>query len=155
MRLSTVRSVWLASLLVVAVSYTVMAFGMEWRTEAGRIGPGFFPRVIGVALVCALLVALAQSLRYRHAASENVEVSSGYLRTLSLIIGATVLFLVVFEFLGALLSAITYMLVLLATLNPRRWVMNIPIALGLPAGLYLLFQTWLNAGLPPGVLTLL
>ena len=27
--------------------YTEMAFGMEWRTAAGRIGPGFFPRIVG------------------------------------------------------------------------------------------------------------
>ena len=28
--------------------YTEMAFGLEWRTAAGRIGPGFFPRIVGM-----------------------------------------------------------------------------------------------------------
>lgn len=152
MKLSTVRSVWLASLLAVAVPYTVLAFGMEWRTTAGRIGPGFFPRLIGLALVGALLLALARSARDRKEASEGTGGGGTYVRTLLLMIGATVLFLVLLEPLGALLAGVGYMLATLTALNRGRWIVNVPVAVILPTALYLLFQTWLGAGLPLGVL---
>lgn len=152
MSASTVRSVWIVVLLTVAVPYTVLAFDMQWRTEAGRIGPGFFPRVIGLALLCTLLAALARSLRDRGRAGEHRGVAGGYLPTLLFILGATAVFLVLLEPLGALPSAVGYMLAVLAVLNPRRWIVNLPVAFALPVSLYLLFQTWLNAGLPAGVL---
>ncbi len=38
------KTVFLAVVLVVLAVYTEMGFGLEWRTAAGRIGPGFFPR---------------------------------------------------------------------------------------------------------------
>lgn len=165
MSASNVRSIWIAALLTVAVPYTVIAFDMQWRTVAGRIGPGFFPRVIGLALVCSLLVALVRSLPHSAARRKEGHHSEaggaaraaprGDLRTLSLIVGATVVFLVLLEPLGALPSAVAYMLGVLAVLNPRRWVVNIPVALALPVSLYLLFETWLNAGLPRGVLAFL
>lgn len=152
MNVSTIRNIWLAGLLLVAVPYTVMAFDMEWRTEAGRIGPGFFPRVVGVGLVCAILLALARSVREQRGANDGHAAGGEYRRTLLLIIGATVLFLVLLEPLGALVAAVGYMLAVLAALNPRRWVLNATVAVALPVGLYLLLQTWLNAGLPRGVL---
>lgn len=34
---------FLGVLLLVFAVYTEMAMGMQWRTVAGRIGPGFFP----------------------------------------------------------------------------------------------------------------
>lgn len=151
----TVRNIWLAGLLLVAVPYTAMAFDMEWRTEAGRMGPGFFPRVVGIGLICAVLVALARSVHAQRQASDVPQPDGGYRRTMLSMLGATVLFLVLLEPLGALVAAVGYMLAVLTALNPRRWVVNIPVAVGLPVGLYLLLQTWLNAGLPQGVLNLL
>ena len=38
---------FLGVLLLVFAVYTELAMGMEWRTQAGRIGPGFFPRILG------------------------------------------------------------------------------------------------------------
>ena len=57
------RTVFFALLVVVLAGYLQMALGMEWRTAAGRIGPGFFPRVIGVLGLVLALVALVRSLR--------------------------------------------------------------------------------------------
>ena len=37
----TSRTVFFGLLLVVLIGYTEMAFELEWRTQAGRIGPGF------------------------------------------------------------------------------------------------------------------
>ena len=55
------RTVFYFVILVVLAGYTHMAFDLEWRTAAGRIGPGFFPRFIGV-LGMEVNVVLARRL---------------------------------------------------------------------------------------------
>ena len=62
-RRPTGRSLFLAVLLVALAVYNEMAFDLEWRTAAGRIGPGSLPRIIGVLSLAILLCALVQSLR--------------------------------------------------------------------------------------------
>ena len=62
-RRPTGRSLFLAVLLVILAVYTQMAFDLEWRTVAGRIGPGFFPRIIGLLSLAIILWALVTSLR--------------------------------------------------------------------------------------------
>jgi hypothetical protein len=54
---------FLCALAVILAVYTVLAFGMEWRAPAGRLGAGFFPRVIGVLGVVLCCVAVFRSLR--------------------------------------------------------------------------------------------
>lgn len=149
--MNRVRSIWLACLLGVAVPYAVLAFGMEWRTVGGRMGPGFFPRLIGLGLVITLAIALARSLRGGDEDGE-AEGDGTYVRALLVMIGATVLYAVLFEVLGALVASVIYMVTVLSAINPRRWVMNVSIGVLLPLALYLMFQTWLNAGLPAGML---
>jgi len=48
---------FLGVLLLVFAVYTEMAMGMEWRTQAGRIGPGFFPRILGFTAMGVTVVA--------------------------------------------------------------------------------------------------
>lgn len=148
----TAGVLWLVALLAVAVPYTVLAFGMDWRTEAGRIGPGFFPRLIGGALVVTLVVALARSGRERSTRAAGEDGAARRVRTLLLMLAATVLFVLFLEPLGALITGVLYMTAILTLLNPRRWPVNVAVGVILPTVLYLLFQTWLDAGLPPGVL---
>ena len=66
------KTVFLAVLLVVLVFYTEMAFELEWRTTAGRIGPGFFPRIVGVASVLITAWSLVAAIRDIEAEDEVV-----------------------------------------------------------------------------------
>jgi putative tricarboxylic transport membrane protein len=59
----TALTAFLAALAVILAVYTVLAFDMEWRATAGRLGAGFFPRVIGVLGVVLCCVAAVRSLR--------------------------------------------------------------------------------------------
>ena len=63
-RRPTGRSLFLAVLLVVLAVYTEMAFELEWRTAAGRIGPGFFPRIIGILSLILWSLVLIISVKY-------------------------------------------------------------------------------------------
>lgn len=156
---TTARTAFLGVLLVVLLGYTEMAFELEWTTQAGRIGPGFFPRIIGILGSVICLGALLNSLRPGVGDDEGVledEVGEGkagrHPVPLLLAVAAGALLLVTFVSLGAIVAGAVFMFGMLAFLNGGRWLFNAVLSVAIPLGLYLLFQTALNAGLPEGIL---
>jgi putative tricarboxylic transport membrane protein len=157
------RTVFFGLLLVLLAAYLQLAMGMEWRTAAGRIGPGFFPRVIGVLGVVLTLVALVQSLRSPQAAEDGPDADGEeageadlgrHPRTMAIVVGASAAFAATFVALGAVLACALFLFGCLWLLNRPRPVLNTLVSVGLALGLYLLFETALGAGLPAGVLPL-
>ena len=150
------RLLFLAALTVLAVGYTVMAFQMEWRIAGGQIGPGFFPRFVGVATVVLCLVAIAVSFREREAPDPGPDAAGDEDgRTdpwgTAIAVGCSVIFFVFFELLGALLASVLFLGLLLPIINRGRHRMNVAVSVLVPVCLYLLFEVLLDAGLPPGV----
>jgi putative tricarboxylic transport membrane protein len=163
----TTRLVFLASMTVLAAAYTVMAFQMEWRIQSGQIGPGFFPRFVGVAVIVGCLVAIALTLRGRGApeprpdpaGDADTEVLAGVddddggtapLATL-LLVGSAVIYYLTFEPLGALLASVLFLALSLSIVNRGHHRVNAAVSILVPVGLYLLFEVLLDAGLPPGL----
>lgn len=153
------KTVFLAAVLVVLAVYTEMAFALEWRTQAGRIGPGFFPRVVGVAGVALTLWGLVAAIRSPHddevvALEDEVgEADLGkHPRLLTIMVLAAGVFAATLISLGAIISSAIFLMVMLSLLNRGRHVVNAVIAVGIPLSMYLLLQTLLNAGLPEGIL---
>ena len=160
-RRPTGRSLFLAVVLVVLAVYTQMAFDLEWMTKAGRIGPGFFPRIIGGLAMLCTLIALVASLRVGSADDEDEvggdeeagEADLGkHPKPLLLVVLAGVVLLLLFTSLGMIITCALFLAATLFLLNRGRLVTNIAISLALPVLVYLLFQTLLNAGLPEGIL---
>lgn len=156
----TGRTVFFAIVLAVLVGYLVMAFDLEWRTQAGRIGPGFFPRIIGGMGVVITVGALLQSLRpgvgdeaegFEEEDMGEADLGKHPLPVI-LTVAASGLFLVTLNPLGAIISGALFLFAMLWLLNRGRWVTNTVISIAVPLALYLLFQTALNAGLPGGLL---
>lgn len=154
---------FLVLVLVVLAAYTEMAFGMEWRTTAGRIGPGFFPRILGVVALAVTAWTIVVALRAPADTDEVVALEDetgdgdlgrhpGLLALMVLAAGVLVATLIA---LGAVVASALFLLAMLWTLNRAHPVTNALVAVGLPVALYLLFQTLLNAGLPAGVLPFL
>jgi putative tricarboxylic transport membrane protein len=158
----TGRSLFLAVLTVVMAVYTQMAFDLTWETTAGRIGPGFFPRLIGILSLAILLWALVKSLRAGAVDDEDeiggeeeagaADLGRHPFPMLVVLAAAGVFLFLFFIPLGAIIGCALFLLVTLFLLNRRQPILNIAVALVLPVLVYLLFQTFLNAGLPPGVL---
>jgi hypothetical protein len=156
----TGRTVFFAVVLAILIGYVNMAFDLEWRTQAGRIGPGFFPRIIGVMGVVITLGALVQSLRPgvgdEDEGFEEDELGEGDLGRhpvpVLITVVASALFLVTLNTLGAIISGAIFLFGMLWLLNRGRWVANTIVSIAVPLALYLLFQTALNAGLPGGLL---
>ncbi len=154
------KTVFLAVLLVVLVFYTEMAFELDWRTTAGRIGPGFFPRIVGAASLLITAWSLVAAIRDPEAEDEVValedEVGDAdfgkHPKLLTIMVVAMVAFTATLVSLGAIVSTAAFLILMLTLLNRGRTVLNVCIAVALPLGMYLLFQSLLNAGLPEGIL---
>jgi hypothetical protein len=145
--------VFFGVLLVVLAGYFQLALGMEWRTAAGRIGPGFFPRFIGGIGMVLALVALVGSLRRAEAEAEVDGPDLGrHPRTMAIVVVASAALAAAFTVLGAIIAGALFLLGCLWLLNREHPVLNAVLGIGLSVGLYVLFQTLLNAGLPAGVL---
>lgn len=133
--------------LLFAGLYSYHAFTeLSWLSSAGRIGPAFFPRIIGLTLLALSAWSLAADGR-----APGGRVAEGW-RAIALLALFSGLFVAALDVLGGLLSMIAFMAAALAVFNRARPLHNALLALTLPAGLYLLFKVWLNAGVPRGML---
>ncbi len=156
------RALFFAVLLVVMAIYTQMAFALEWYTAAGRIGPGFFPRIIGILSLAIVVWGLVRSLLPGAVDDEDevvgedeageADLGKHPIPLVLVLTAATVFLLIFFVPLGAIVACALFLLAVLFLLNRKQPVVNVVIALGLPVLVYLLFQTALNAGLPAGIL---
>jgi hypothetical protein len=143
------RAGFLAGVLAAAAGYTWLAFAeLAWLSSAGRLGPGFFPRIIGASLVALCAYSL---IAERKAPREPL---SPHWRTTVVLAALSALFVAALDVLGGLLSMIAFMAAALWTLNRGRHVQNALLALALPLCMYLVFRVWLNAAVPRGMLGL-
>ncbi|MGW0161606.1 tripartite tricarboxylate transporter TctB family protein [Mycobacterium sp. NPDC003323] len=142
--------------------YTEQAMGMEWRTQAGRIGPGFFPRILGATAMVVTVIALiseyltrseAKTLDAVESAEEAAEPDLGRhpLALIAFVIAAAI-FVGLFGVLGAALSGVLFLAATLWFLDSGHRMRALIIAVAVPVLLYLAFETGLNVGLPQGIL---
>ena len=142
------RAGFLLAILLVSSGYTWLAFAeLDYLSSAGRLGPGFFPRLIGAALVVLCAFSLYKDFSFR-------ESLSAHWRTTVVVAALAAAFIAALEPLGGLLAMLAFMGAALAFLNRGRPLQNAILALVLPVLLYLLFKVWLNAALPRGILPL-
>jgi putative tricarboxylic transport membrane protein len=140
-----------AAILCVAVLYTYWAFAdLSFLSSAGRLGPGFFPRVVGILLIATCLFTLAGDLKARHG---DRPLSSFWGITL-VVAALSGVFILLLEILGGPLAMVVYMLGALSVLNRGRMLQNVAISVAFPLALFLLFDRWLNASIPPDALGL-
>jgi hypothetical protein len=139
------RLAFTAAILCLAVFYTYWAFAdLSFLSSAGRLGPGFFPRIVGLLLIVACIFTLAGDLKARHADGGL----SSFWRITVVVAALSGVFVLLLEVLGGPLAMVLYMLTTLMVLNRGKMIQNVAISLGLPVMLFLLFDRWLNASLP-------
>ena len=145
------RLAFTAAILCLAVLYTYWAFAdLSFLSSTGRLGPGFFPRIIGLLLIVACVLTLAGDIRERRPDGGL----SSFWRITVVVTGLSGVFILLLEILGGPLAMVVYMLATLSALNRGRTVQNVAIGVGLPLALFLLFDRWLNASMPPDALGL-
>jgi putative tricarboxylic transport membrane protein len=152
------RRLFLGVLAGVLAGYTVLSWNLAWQTPSGQIGPGFFPRLIGVAALVLCLVAIwrhesGDSPRARDGEAATSDTSPAHPYLLAGVVGACGGFFVLMAMAGALVGGVVFLSCALMLLNPGREqvVVNAALGVGLPLALYLLFDGILHAPLPAGI----
>jgi hypothetical protein len=131
--------------LAISLAYLVLGFSYSFYTPDGRLGAGFFPRIIGTALVALTVLNVVREVRKRAKGEANE-----YWRDIGTVAALMFGFVWVMTLFGAVPGMFLFILVVLAMLNPGRWVTNLGVAVGIPLFIHLLFRVWLNAALPIG-----
>jgi putative tricarboxylic transport membrane protein len=145
------RLAFTATILCLAVLYTYWAFAdLSFLSSTGRLGPGFFPRIIGLILIVACVLTLAGDLKERRPEGGL----SSFWRITVVVAALSGAFILLLEILGGPLAMVVYLLATLSVLNRGKTIQNVAISLGLPIALFLLFDRWLNASIPQGALGL-
>lgn len=163
----TGAAAFLGVLAVGFAAYTWLAMDLDWRDQAGRIGAGFFPRVIGTLGTVLATVAALRALRtpppddppadpLTGGAADLVHPEGGrHPWTLAgAVAAAAALLLFVLVPLGAVPASALFTFVLLRLLGRGPLLGDLVLSVSIPLALYLLLEAWLEAGLPAGVLPL-
>lgn len=142
----TLRHAFSLGILLVAAAYTWFAFTELSFMDRARLGPGFFPRVIGLTTIALTLYSMVVDLRRPGTKDEGTP----YLRDILIFFAYCFLFVAALPYLGGLLSMVAFMFASLFTFNRGMVLVNVLVAITLPLSLYLLFDVWLNAAFPSG-----
>ena len=139
------RLAFTAAILCLAVFYTYTAFAeLSFLTLTGRLGPGFFPRIIGLLLIVACLYTLAGDLQARQRRRRAVELW----RITAVVAALSGAFVPLLEILGGPLAMVLFMLATLSVLNRGRPMQNVVISLLCRSRCSCCSIVWLNASLP-------
>ena len=143
------RIAFLIALLAGAVFYSYTAFAdLNFMTRTGRLGPGFFPRLIGVAAIIVTLWAIVDELRRDRNTSEDAD---GSWLDVGILIGFAVGYAILIRLFGGFIATFLFLAVALTVLNRGQYIKNMAVAVLVPGIVYLLFDRILNANMPPAL----
>ena len=126
----------------------------NWRTGAGWApdGPeaGYFPFYVGLLMFVSGSVVLLRALALRTARTPFVVPHQ--FRLVMMLLGPTAIYIAVTAALGIYVASALYLAFFMAVLGRYRAIVIIPIAIGVPVALFLLFEVWFLVPLPKGPL---
>jgi len=118
-------------------------------SRSANPGTGFFPFLAGVVFAVLSLTLLIQSL----VAGENVEGILGKVRwkNIILVLICLVVYAVVLEKLGFMISTIFFIGVVLRVIEKKRWSLVVAVSVSATLVFWVIFQYWLQSQLPKGI----
>jgi len=145
----------LVGLFVLLMSNTIPL--MVAVEKSSVINARFFPKLMGSILIL-LSIGMAVENYFRIStgpskpSDEDKKKRKGDWARLSAVAIICLLYYLLFQPLGFLLSSLLFMLGFLAFLGVRKWHVILPLSVLVPLCVYLLFKTILGAPLPDGLL---
>lgn len=142
-----------AGVLVAAIGVVVAVAGFTVRQVAALsdpIGPGAFPGAVGCVLVVLGLAAAIIAALGRNAEPTDI----GQPAAVGVMVAALVLYLVLLQPAGFLLTTMAFLVVLFAYLGERRWWVLVLVAVLFTVAVFVAFRYGLNVALPKGVVGL-
>lgn len=138
--------------LIISVLILKATWGLPFGTLS-RPKPGFFPLIIGMISGLLSLILFVKSWLGKKEGGEDFrffpERGGGMRITLTL--GTMLVFYLIFESVGFLLTTFFLILVLIRFVEPHKWLYSIGVAILVSFGSYLLFKVLLKSDLPMGI----
>lgn len=119
-----------------------------------KVGPGYFPRLLAVALFAASVLLIINALRGKSRKKyEKFNIKDPGIHRAGIALLATISYCLVLKYLGFIISSVLYLMFLMYLLKKRNYVSMIVISACISIGIYSIFQSILNITLPMGVLS--
>jgi len=151
-------------LILLAGAYLFATYRLPTLDIGDPLGPKAFPYLVGASAIIAaiwLLVENAAKLRpdqAAHAAEQSPDAPPAppaerhHPLAVAAVLGGLLVFYLLFEPLGFVISCTGFLLGFTAYFNRGRWFVNVPVSLLFPIGVYFAFTSILGVSLPRGPL---
>ena len=140
-----------ALLLALAVAFSAGALKQYQWWGSGGPGPAFMPFWLGLVMALLALMMLTRSLREKDPGSSWWPRGEG-LRDMLVVLGVTIVFVALLDFLGMVIGTALYLAVLVRYLGRHPWWLTLAIAIGAAGFNWLVFVHWLRVPFPEGKL---
>jgi putative tricarboxylic transport membrane protein len=149
-----VKIIFSTFLFVLSLAYTQIALGFTFYSNS-RPGPGFLPTVVGVLLVIFTGLTLYQQVKeLKNKKSENVSEEKGHSKDVAILIVLIALSVLLLNILGGLIVMLLFVFANLHFFNKGKHIQNVITSIVVSTSIFLLFEMWLNAGIPKGIFNL-
>ena len=142
---------------IVWILFSIAVCLESWRLDAGSLrspGPGFLPFIAGGLLGLLAMISFIQTLKEK-ASQENSFLSFGEnLIKVGFLTGSLIVYVFLLNILGFLIGTFLLLLFLFRIVEPLRWRTVFLASLITLGAVYLLFDVFLGAQLPKGILGL-
>ncbi|MDG1378271.1 MAG: tripartite tricarboxylate transporter TctB family protein [Yoonia sp.] len=146
------RLAFMFVVLAGAIFYSYVAFvDLSFLSRTGRLGPGFFPRLVGVFAVAMTIWVIVDLLRDQRPEEDD---ASSWVDVVKLMVLALA-YAVLLRLFGGFIATVIYLAMTLTVMNRGKYLQNVILSLTFPAGVYLLFDKLLNANMPPALFSFL
>ncbi len=141
-------------LLLLAGAYLYATSRLPLLKSTDPMGPRVFPVLLGVALALGAVLLLVETIRGKKQVhkKESQDESQEHPKVLWAVLAWTIVFLLIFEPLGFVVSTALYVLPMMVCFNPKKWWANTMTSVLFPIGVYILFVKFLGVMLPKGVI---
>ena len=121
--------------------------GIGWSFEGPQAG--FFPFYVSLFIIVGSLINLVQVAKINAVPGRRFATWEELRRVMSVVI-PTAVYVVLVPTLGIYVSSILLIAVFMIWLGGYDWKMTVPIAFGIPALTYIVFERWFMIPLPKG-----
>jgi putative tricarboxylic transport membrane protein len=141
----------LMALFLLAIAVLVISDSLRVGTGWGDDGPrsGYFPFYIGVLLALASVWILLGQLR-QWASDKTVFADHEQLRLVFAILWPMVVYVAAIFFIGIYFSSAVLIAYFMVRYGRYKWLITLPVAVGVPLFFFVVFERWFLVMLPKG-----
>lgn len=139
------------AVLFMAVAVLVMTdswrVGARWASDGPQAG--YFPFYVGLIMFVASLGTLVQNLVAKAPNLTNF-VDREQLGSVLKVLVPTTIYVILIEFIGIYVASMIFIAFFMAWLGKYKWQVILPVAVGVPLVLFVMFEIWFLVPLPKG-----